>query len=201
MSQLSPYIYMGIIIDIHDFLHYGNVKYDLPLADIMLFKRCQTAIHKTANLIKGEAIVTNIQCELFTANASCTGTVTVLITHVPNQINWKCPVCGSEGIIKNWKDSPLYMQFLKDSNQKNKQTKTITLSSEEFEKLVNLFGSLDECKDMIASAHKTGTSYTISVNTLTVFQILEKLIFKIELKTPERPFYIKLRDELKTAVI
>ncbi|GAB4221295.1 MAG TPA: hypothetical protein PLV81_14140 [Spirochaetota bacterium] len=192
---------MGIVIDINDFLHYGNVKYNLAHADKMLFDRCQAAICATTNLIKGEAIVTDISCKLFTDNPDCKGTVTVLITHVPNQIHWKCPACGSEGIIKNWKNSPLYIQFLKDSNQKSKQIKSITLSSEEFEKLVNLSDGLDECKAMIASAQKTGTSYTISVNTINVFQILEKLIFKIELKTPDRPFYIKLRDELKTAVI
>jgi predicted RNA-binding Zn-ribbon protein involved in translation (DUF1610 family) len=192
---------MGIIIDINDFLHYGNVKYDLSHVDIMLFELCQNAILATSHVIKGEPIVTDIRCELFTANPDCTGTVTVLITHVPNQIHWKCPLCGSEGIIKNWKNSPQYIQFLKNNKQKSKHAKAITLSSDEFEKLVDLSDSMDECKAMITSAQKTGTTYIISVNDINVLQILEKLIFKIELKTSNRSFFIKLRDELKTAVI
>lgn len=192
---------MGIIIDINDFLYYGNIKFDLSHADIQLFERCQNAVLATSHIIKGEPTVTDIQCKLFTADQDCAGTVTVLITNVPNQIRWECPVCGSEGVIKNWKNSPQYIQFLKSTKQKSEHTKTITLSSDEFEKLVELSYVMDECKAMIASAQKTGSTYTISVNDINVLQILEKLIFKIELKTADRSFFIKLRDELKIAVI
>lgn len=192
---------MGIVIDINDFLYHGNVKYGLSHVDKMLFERCQAAICATTHLTKGEVIVTDIRCQIFTDNPDCTGMVTVLITHVPNQIHWKCPVCGCEGIIKNWKNSPKHIQSIKDNTQKGKQTKTITLSPEEFEKLVKLSEGMDQCTAMIKSAQKNGATYTISVNEINVLQILEKLIFKIELKTPDRSFYIKLRDELKTAVI
>ncbi len=146
--------YMGIVIDINDFLRHGNVKYDLPHIDKMLFERCQAAICATSHLTKGEAIVTDIRCKIFSDNTDCTGTVKVLITHVPNQIHWKCAVCGCEGIIKNWKNSPKYIQCMKDNTQKGIQPKTITLSSEEFEKLVKLSESIYECTTMIKSAKK-----------------------------------------------
>jgi hypothetical protein len=54
----------------------------------------------------GTAWESALPCRRRPANRRCPGRMIVLRTDPPAPIRWRCSVCGDEGVISNWADSP-----------------------------------------------------------------------------------------------
>jgi hypothetical protein len=54
----------------------------------------------------GTAWESALPCRRRPSNRRCPGRIIVLRTDPPAPIRWQCSVCGDEGVISNWADSP-----------------------------------------------------------------------------------------------
>lgn len=59
----------------------------------------------TANAV-GELTATSIRCTRRPRRGTCTGSIEVVRIDTPVSIEWWCPVCGDEGVVSGWEDSP-----------------------------------------------------------------------------------------------
>jgi len=92
-----------MVTDLHHFL-------DLPAATPgparRLAEQLSLIVRAATAGDAGSAWETALPCPRRPANRRCPGRIIVLRTEPPAPIRWQCSVCGDQGHISNWADSP-----------------------------------------------------------------------------------------------
>ena len=92
-----------MVTDLH---HYLDLPDDVPGPARRLAEQLDGIVRAATAGDAGVAWETALPCRRRPANHPCRGRMIVLPTEPSAPIRWQCGVCGDEGVISNWADSP-----------------------------------------------------------------------------------------------
>jgi hypothetical protein len=91
------------ITDLHHFL---DLRASTPGPARRLAEHLSNIVRAATAGDAGTAWESALPCRRRPANRRCPGRMIVLRTDPSAPIRWQCSVCGDEGVISNWADSP-----------------------------------------------------------------------------------------------
>jgi len=181
---------MGIVINIDNYTSNGILKKGLSSSETALLSRTENLINSALKTGKGTTGDSPVRCCDLNTGSSCENTLKIIITDVPNELKWSCAECGSEGVIRNWRKSPVYLKSLRNRIKKEITLNTVLkLSKEKFYLLKNIGSTKGDLFIILNSAVEGDTEYTMHIAEFDILRILELIAEKIR-KNPER------KDEL-----
>ena len=176
---------MGIVINIENYTKNGMIRKDLSDSDSELLAGSEILINSAQKSGRGIIGDSSIRCSDLTHGSNCEGTLQIIIRDIPNELSWKCPVCGSEGVIQNWRKSPLYIKSLRSREKREKPLSTILkLSKENFKLLKNIGSTKADLFIIFNSAVEVNSDYCMHIAEFDILRILELVAEKIT-KNPE----------------
>lgn len=89
-----------------DLLHYLDLPQDTPGPARRLAEHLGDIVRAATAGQAGTAWETALPCRRRPAHRRCPGRMIVLRTDPGAPIQWQCSVCGDQGVISNWADSP-----------------------------------------------------------------------------------------------
>ena len=92
-----------MVIDLHHFL---DLRADTPGPARRLADRLGNIVRAATAGDAGIDWESSLPCARRPANRRCPGRTIVRRTEPPAPIQWQCRICGDEGVISNWADSP-----------------------------------------------------------------------------------------------
>jgi len=92
-----------MVTDLHHFL---DLPADTPGPARRLAEQLSNIVRAATAGDAGSAWETALPCPRRPANRRCPGRIIVLRTEPPAPIRWQCSVCGDQGLISNWAESP-----------------------------------------------------------------------------------------------
>jgi hypothetical protein len=92
-----------LVTDLHHFL---DLPPDTPGPACRLAEHLSNIVRAATAGDAGTAWESALPCRRRPANRRCPGQMIVLRTEPQTPIRWKCSVCGDEGVISNWEQSP-----------------------------------------------------------------------------------------------
>jgi hypothetical protein len=92
-----------LVTDLHHFL---DLPPDTPGPARRLAEHLSNIVRAATAGDAGTAWGSALPCRRRPANRRCPGQMIVLRTEPQTPIRWKCSVCGDEGVISNWEESP-----------------------------------------------------------------------------------------------
>ena len=92
-----------MVTDLHHFL---ELPEDTPGPARRLAAQLSNIVRTATGGDAGVAWMSALPCRRRPAQRPCTGRVIVLRSEPEAPIQWQCSVCGDEGAISNWQDSP-----------------------------------------------------------------------------------------------
>jgi hypothetical protein len=190
---------MGSTINIESFTRFGTPKKDLSIADEILFKRSETLIILTSDSRKRIIHGSGMKCSDITG-VPCRGEITVLLMDIPNELRWSCSVCGTEGVIKNWRKSPAYLNSVKQKlREKKQEATTLRLSPEGYSRMKKLAEGKTDLMEILSSASEKNGEYIIPISEFDIMRLIEVIAIRIELRDKDKPELSALRDEIITS--
>lgn len=190
---------MGSTINIESFTRFGTPKKDLSIADEILFKRSEILINMASDSVKGIIHGSGMKCSDFTG-VTCTGEITVQLMDIPNELRWSCSVCGTEGVIKNWRKSPAYINSVKQKlREKKQEATTLRLSPEGYSRMKKLAAGKEDLMEILSSAAEQDGIFIIPISEFDIMRLIEVIAIRIELRDKDRPELSALRDEIITS--
>ena len=91
------------ITDITHFLSGNELAPDMPAHAKKLAEYFGKIISSATEVKSGVELHTSISCRRRPGRKKCTGKLIVLHQVSTSDIIWRCPVCGDNGIIRNWR--------------------------------------------------------------------------------------------------
>jgi len=190
---------MGSTINIESFTRFGTPKKDLSSTDEVIFKRSEALINIASDSAKGIIHGSGMKCSDFTG-VPCGGEITVLLMDIPNELHWSCDVCGTEGVIKNWRKSPAYINSVKQKlREKKQEATTLRLSPEGYCRMKKLAAEKEDLMGILTSAAEQDGVYIIPITEFDIMRLIEVIAIRIELRDKDRPELSALRDEIITS--
>jgi hypothetical protein len=190
---------MGSTINIESFTRFGTPKRDLSIADEILFKRSEILINMASDSAKGIIHGSGMKCSDFTG-VPCSGEITVQLMDIPNELRWSCNVCGTEGVIKNWRKSPAYINSVRQKlREKKQEATTLRLSPEGYSRMKKLAADKADLMDILSSAAEQDGLYIIPISEFDIMRLIEVIAIRIEMRDKDRPELSALRDEIITS--
>ncbi len=191
---------MGSTVNIENFTHFGTPKRNLTEKEKNLLRKTEALINIASESAKGIIHGSGMKCSDFTGVPSCGGEITVLLTDIPNELHWSCNVCGSEGVIQNWRKSPAYMNSVKKKLREKKQESTkLRLSPESYNQIKILAENKADLLNILDSAEEEDGAYIIPISEFDIMRLIEIIAIRIEMKGLDRPALSALRDEIITS--
>jgi len=188
---------MGSIINIENFTRFGSARKNLSDAEEKIFMNSESLINKVSGATKGAFQYSDIPCSEFSGNSICSGNLKILITDIPNELRWACPLCGSDGVIKNWRKSPAYRHFRKERLiEKQQEPTTLKLSASNYEYLLTLASETEVLHNILLTGKKEENCYIIPISEFNILRLIEIIALKIEMRNGDRPALSALRDEI-----
>ncbi len=92
-----------LVADLHHFL---DLPLDVPGPARRLAEQLGDIVRAASAGDIGHAWTSALPCRRRPARRACTGRMIVRRTEPEASIQWECSVCGDEGVISNWVDSP-----------------------------------------------------------------------------------------------
>jgi len=190
---------MGSSINIESFTRFGTPKKDLSAAEENLLKRSETLINLSSESARGIIHGSGMKCSDFTG-IPCSGEITVLLTDIPNELRWSCDICGTEGVIQNWRKSPAYINSVKQKlREKKQEATTLCLSPEGYSRMKKLAADKADLMDILSSAAEQDGLYIIPISEFDIMRLIEVIAIRIEMRDKDRPELSALRDEIITS--
>ncbi len=190
---------MGSTINIECFTRFGTPKKDLSASEQILLKRSETLINLTSDSTKGIIHGSGMKCSDFTG-IPCGGEITVLLTDIPNELRWSCSICGTEGVIQNWRKSPAYINSVKQKlREKKQEATTLRLSSEGYNRMKKLAAEKSDLINIFSTAEEKDGFYIIPISEFDIMRLIEVIAIRIEMRDKDRPELSALRDEIITS--
>jgi len=188
---------MGSTINIENFTRFGSARKNLSENEEKEFKSSEKLINKVSGSLKGTLHSSDIPCSEFSANSTCGGTLNVLITDIPNELRWSCPVCGSGGVIKNWRKSPSYKNICRERIiKKQSEATTLRLPFACYDYLSELVSGMDEFQEILSAGEKGDEEYIIPISEFNLLRLIEIIALRIEMRYGDRASLTALRDEI-----
>lgn len=91
------------VTDLH---HYIDLPEDTPGPARRLAEHLANIVRAATAGDAATGWETALRCRRRPANRPCPGRMIVLRTHTEHPIQWQCSVCGDQGVISNWENSP-----------------------------------------------------------------------------------------------
>ncbi|HOP62046.1 MAG TPA: hypothetical protein PK358_01225 [Spirochaetota bacterium] len=188
---------MGSTINIESFTSFGTLKNGLSENDMFLFRRSEALINLASSSVKGVIHGSGMKCSDFTGISTCSGEIKVLLTDIPNELRWSCDICGSEGVIKNWRKSPGYLNSVKRKiREKNLEPTILQLSPESYGHIKRLAEDKNDLSNLLDSAEEKDGGYNIHISEFDIMRLIEIIALRIEMRGKDRPALSTLRDEI-----
>lgn len=92
-----------LVADLHHFL---DLPLDVPGPARRLAEQLGDIVRAASAGDIGAVWITALPCRRRPAHRACAGRMVVQRTEPEGPIQWRCSVCGDEGVISNWADSP-----------------------------------------------------------------------------------------------
>jgi hypothetical protein len=89
-----------------DLQHFLDLPDEVPGPARSLAEQLTDVVRAATAADAGSAWTSALTCRRRPARRPCPGRIIVRRPHTPDQIQWQCSVCGDEGVISNWADSP-----------------------------------------------------------------------------------------------
>lgn len=191
---------MGSTINIESFTRFGTPKRDLTDTEQILFQKSEALINLASGSTRGIIHGSGMKCSDFTGVPSCSGEITVLLTDIPNELRWSCNVCGSRGVIQNWRKSPAYINSVKKKlREKSLESTTLRLSGEGYARMKKLAENKSDLMSILSSAEERNGEYLIPISEFDIMRLIEIIALRIEMRGDDRPVLSALRDEIITS--
>jgi hypothetical protein len=95
-----------LVTELEDFLDGDGKLEDQPAPGINLALFLGSIVAWVTRLHSTTPDRTNVLCHRKPGNKRCLGEIVAVLDEIDCSISWKCPLCGDNGIIRGWKDTP-----------------------------------------------------------------------------------------------
>ena len=89
-----------------DLRHFLDLSEDAPGPTRRLAEHLSNIVRAATVGDVGTAWKSALPCRRRPAHRRCQGRMIVLLQEFGTPVRWQCSVCGDEGVISNWEDSP-----------------------------------------------------------------------------------------------
>lgn len=188
---------MGIIINIENYTKDGMIRKDLSDSESELIRGSETLINSAQKSGRGVIENSSVKCSNFNPGSSCAGMLKIIIRDIPNELSWICPECGSEGVIRNWRKSPLYLKSLNSREKKARPLSTqLKLTKENFELLKKISSSKVDLFIIFNSAVEGNSVYNMHIAEFDILRVLELIAEKIRKNPEQKNSLLSLKREI-----
>jgi hypothetical protein len=188
---------MGIIINIENYTKDGMIRKDLSDSESELISGSEILINSAQKSGRGVIENSSAKCSNFNPGSSCAGMLKIVIRDIPNELSWICPECGSEGVIRNWRKSPLYLKSLNSREKKAKPLSTqLKLSKKNFELLKKISSSKVDLFIIFNSAVEGNSVYNMHIAEFDILRVLELIAEKIRKNPEQKNSLLSLKREI-----
>lgn len=188
---------MGIIINIENYTKDGMIRKDLSDSESELIRGSETLINSAQKAGRGVIENSSTRCTDFNPGSSCAGMLKIVIRDIPNELSWICPECGSEGVIRNWRKSPLYLKSLNSREKKARPLSTqLKLSKKNFELLKEISSSKVDLFIIFNSAVEGNSEYNMHIAEFDILRVLELVAEKISKNPEQKNDLLSLKREI-----
>jgi len=145
-----------------DLYHFLDLREDAPGPARRLAQHLAQVVRAATAGDAGRAWVSALPCRRRPARQPCPGRLTVVRTEPEAPIHWQCGVCGDDGVISNWADSPYDLRRRRLSAVG--AVNTIVISDETAAALRELQSLDPDCERLVFAmrAHRDGAALTAS---------------------------------------
>ena len=91
---------------VSDLRHFLDIPDDAPGPARKMAEHLGFVVRAATAGEAGAPWVSALTCRRRPGNRPCGGHIAVFRAHLPAPIEWRCNVCGDEGVISGWEDSP-----------------------------------------------------------------------------------------------
>jgi hypothetical protein len=148
---------------VSDLRHFLGIPDDTPGPARKMAQHLGSVVQAATAGDAGTPWITALACRRRPRNRPCTGHIAVLRADLPAPIEWQCSVCGDEGVISGWEESPFDLR-LPRAHARNERGRELFLSDELAATLQDV-DLLDlECERLIYRMHSTGDGNVLEVS-------------------------------------
>jgi len=91
---------------VSDLRHFLDMPDDAPGPAVRMARQLGLIVRAATARQAGRPWVCGVSCKRRPNHRACLGRIAVFRTDVPASIEWRCAVCGDEGIVSGWERSP-----------------------------------------------------------------------------------------------
>jgi len=188
---------MGITINIENYTRYGMIRKELSASESELLAGSETLIDSAQKSGRGIIEDSGTRCCDLNTGSTCNGKLKIVITDIPNELSWFCGECGSEGVIQNWRKSPVYLKSLRNREKKGKSLSTVLkLSGKNFSLLKDISSSKADLFIIFNSAAEENSDYTMHIAEFDILRILELVAERIRKNPEQKEELLELKGEI-----
>ena len=173
------------------------IRKDLSDSESQLIQGSETLINSAQKAGRGVVEKSSARCSDFNPGSSCSGLLNIVIKDIPNELSWTCPECGIDGVIKNWRKSPLYLKSLCSREKKERHLGTqLKLSKKNFELLRGISSSKVDLFIIFNSAVEGNSEYNMHIAEFDILRVLELVAEKIRKNPEQKNDLLSLKREI-----
>jgi hypothetical protein len=156
---------------VSDLRHFLEIPDDAPGPARKMAQHLGSVVRAATAGDAGTPWITAIACRRRPRNRPCTGHIAVFRADLPAPIEWQCSVCGEEGVISGWDESPFDIR-LPRAHARSERGRELFLS-DELAATLQVVNLLDlECERLIYRMRSSGDGNVLEVSTDELNELL-----------------------------